>query len=446
MICRAVEESDLDAKSASNPLYINRLEVAITMALLVQKFGGSSLGTLERIKHVAAKIYHAKKEGHQIVVVVSAMQGETDRLIQLANGLTNEPSPREYDLLVSTGEQVSMSLLAIALNSMGCSARSYTGAQIGIETDQVHTKARILNVKTELILRELAEGHVVIVAGFQGVNSRGDTTTLGRGGSDTTGVAIAAALNADECQIYTDVEGVFTTDPRIIPNACLLSQISFEEMLEMASLGAKVLQMRSVELASKHNLPVRVLSTFSHHPGTLVTFEDKIMQKRLVSGIAFSREEAIITLNGVPNRPGIEGHILGLVSDANIEIDMIAQNATDKETNDLTFTLHRKDYPNTLKIIQQIAQELPIASVKSNTKVAKLSLVGIGMRSHSGVASKMFQALGQAGINISMITTSEIKISVIIEEESLEKGVHAVHTAFELDKQPSQQKQMFMEV
>ncbi len=415
------------------------------MALLVQKFGGSSLGTLERIKHVAAKICHAKQEGHQIVVVVSAMQGETDRLIQLANTLTDEPNPREYDVLIATGEQVSMSLLAIALNSMGCSARSYTGSQVGIETDQVHTKARILNVRTALISKELAEGHVVIVAGFQGINSQGDTTTLGRGGSDTTGVAIAAALNADECQIYTDVEGVFTTDPRIIPQARLLSQISFEEMLEMASLGAKVLQMRSVELASKHNLPVRVLSTFSHHPGTLVTFEDKIMQKRLVSGVAFSREEAIITLNGVPNRPGIEGYILGLVSDAHIEIDMIAQNATDKETNDLTFTLHRKDYPNTLKIIQKIADELPIASIKSNTKVAKLSLVGIGMRSHPGVASKMFQALGQAGINISMITTSEIKISVIIEEESLEHGVHAVHTAFELDKQPSEQKQMFME-
>jgi len=415
------------------------------MALLVQKFGGSSLGTLERIKHVAAKIIQAKEKGHQIIVVVSAMQGDTDRLIQLANTLTDEPDPREYDVLVATGEQVSMSLLAITLNSMGCPARSYTGAQIGIETDQVHTKARITHVRTALILKELANGYIIIVAGFQGTTVQGDTTTLGRGGSDTTAVAIAAAINADECQIYTDVEGVYTTDPRVIPQACLLSHISFEEMLEMASLGAKVLQMRSVELASKHNLPLRVLSTFSHHPGTLVTFEDKIMQRRLVSGIAFSREEAIITLNGVPNRPGIEGQILGLVSDANIEIDMIAQNATDKETNDFTFTLHRKDHPKTLKIIQQLAAQLSIASVKSNTQVAKLSLVGIGMRSHSGVASKMFQALGEAGINIQMITTSEIKISVVIDETNLDCGIQAVHTAFELDKQPLEQEKMQME-
>ena len=415
------------------------------MGLLVQKFGGSSLGTLERIKHVATKIIQAKQKGHEIIVVVSAMQGDTDRLIQLANTLTDEPDPREYDVLVATGEQVSMSLLAITLNAMGCPARSYTGAQIGIETDQVHTKARITHVRTALILKELANGYIIIVAGFQGVTLKGDTTTLGRGGSDTTAVAIAAAINADECQIYTDVEGVYTTDPRVIPEACLLSHISFEEMLEMASLGAKVLQMRSVELASKHNLPLRVLSTFSHHPGTLVTFEDKIMQRRLVSGIAFSREEAIITLNGVPNRPGIEGQILGLVSDANIEIDMIAQNATDKESNDFTFTLHRKDHPKTLKIIQQLAAQLSIASVKSNTQVAKLSLVGIGMRSHSGVASKMFQALGEAGINIQMITTSEIKISVVIDETNLDCGIQAVHTAFELDKQPLEQEKMQME-
>ncbi len=414
------------------------------MALLVQKYGGSSLGTLERIKHVAGKILTAKQQGHQVVVVVSAMQGETDRLIQLCNNLTTDPNPREYDILVATGEQVSMSLLAIALNAKECPARSYTGPQIGVQTDSVHTQARILNVKTETILNDLAEGYVVIIAGFQGVNERGDTTTLGRGGSDTTAVAIAAALNAEECQIYTDVEGVFTTDPRVVPHASLLPQISFEEMLEMASLGAKVLQMRSVELACKHNLPIRVLSTFSNHPGTLVTFEDKIMQRRLVSGIAFSREEAIIAINGVPNRAGIEGQILGLVSDANIEIDMIAQNATDKDSNDFTFTLHRKDFPKTLKIVQQFAEELG-ASVKSNTKVAKLSLVGIGMRSHSGVASKMFQALGGEGINIQMITTSEIKISVVIDEESLERGVHAVHTAFELDKIPSEKKHSLME-
>lgn len=414
------------------------------MALLVQKFGGSSLGTLERIKHVAGKIQLAKQQGHQIVVVVSAMQGETDRLIQLCNSLSTDPDPREYDVLVSTGEQVSMSLLAIALNEKQCPARSYTGPQIGIQTDSIHTQARITEVKTETILAELAEGYVVVIAGFQGVNARGDITTLGRGGSDTTAVAIAAALNAEECQIYTDVEGVFTTDPRVEPAASLLPQISFEEMLEMASLGAKVLQMRSVELACKHNLPIRVLSTFSNHPGTLVTFEDKIMQRRLVSGIAFSREEAIIALNGVPNRAGIEGQILGLVSDANIEIDMIAQNATNKESNDFTFTLHRKDFPKTLKVIQQLADELG-ATVNSNTKVAKLSLVGIGMRSHSGVASKMFKTLGDEGINIQMITTSEIKISVVIDEERLEQAVHAVHTAFELDKLPNEKKYALME-
>jgi aspartate kinase len=338
-----------------------------------------------------------------------------------------------------------MSLLAIALHAKDCPARSYTGPQIGIQTDAIHTKARILDVKTDRIFEDLAAGYVVIIAGFQGVNAYGDTTTLGRGGSDTTAVAIAAALHAEECQIYTDVEGVFTTDPRIIPQASLLPQISFEEMLEMASLGAKVLQMRSVELASKHNLPIRVLSTFSHHPGTMVTFEDKIMQRRLVSGIAFSREEAIIALNGVPTQAGIEGQILGLISDAHIEIDMIAQNAADKETNDFTFTLHRKDHPKALKIIQQLADELGIASVKSNTKVAKLSLIGIGMRSHSGVASKMFQALGNAAINIKMITTSEIKISVVIDEESLERGIQAVHTAFELDKLPSEKKRSLME-
>lgn len=417
------------------------------MALIVQKYGGSSVGTLERIKHVAAKVIQAKQQGNDVVVVVSAMQGETDRLIQLAQTLTSEPHPREYDVLVSTGEQVSMSLLAMALNSRDCPARSYTGPQIGIITDQTHTKARIVDVKTDLIQKDLSDGFVIVVAGFQGINSRGDITTLGRGGSDTTAVALAAALNANECQIFTDVDGVFTTDPRLIPEASLLSHISFEEMLEMASLGAKVLQMRSVELASKHNLPIRVLSTFSNNnTGTLVTFEEKIMQKRLVSGIAFSREEAIFAINGVPNRPGIEGYILGLVSDANIEIDMIAQNAANKDTADFTFTQHRKDYPKTLNIIERLANELGAMSVKSNPKVAKLSLVGVGMRSHTGVASKMFQALGNKGINIQMITTSEIKISVVIDEDHLEQGVRAVHEAFELDKLTTEKQRAFMEI
>jgi len=407
------------------------------MALLVQKYGGSSVGTLDRIRHVASKVIKAKEAGHDVVVVVSAMQGETDRLIQLAHALIDSPNSREYDALVATGEQVSMSLLAMALNAENCPSLSLTGYQAGIMTDPIHTKARILDVKTDRIQQELTQGKVVIVAGFQGINTLGDITTLGRGGSDTTAVALAIALKANECQIYTDVEGVYTTDPRMIAEAQLLPAISFEEMLEMASLGAKVLQMRSVELANKHNMPIRVLSTFSDAPGTLVTFEEKIMEKRLVSGIAFSREEALIAINGVPSRAGIEGQILGLVSDANIEIDMIAQNATDKDTSDFTFTLSRKDYPQTLKIIEQLAADLSAVSVKSNAKVAKLSLVGIGMRSHTGVASKMFQALGNAGVNIQMITTSEIKISVVISEDCLDKGVRAVHDAFELHKTPS---------
>lgn len=417
------------------------------MALIVQKFGGSSVGTLERIKHVASRVIQSKQEGHDIVVVVSAMQGETDRLIQLMHTLHSDPEPREYDMLVSTGEQISMALLAIALNAKGCPARSFTGSQVGIITDKYHTKARIIDVKTDIIHKELAEGYVVVVAGFQGKNERGDVTTLGRGGSDTTAVALAAALKANECQIYTDVDGVYTTDPRMIPEASLLSHISFEEMLEMASLGAKVLQMRSVELASKHNMPIRVLSTFSNNNiGTLVTFEENIMQKRLVSGIAFSREEAIIAINGVPNKAGIEGYILGQISDANIEIDMIAQNATNKATTDFTFTQHRKDYSKTLSIMQRLGTELGAISVKTNPKVAKLSLIGIGMRSHTGVASKMFKALGDAGINIQMITTSEIKISVIIDEDCLEKGVKVIHDAFELDKLSEEKQRVFTEL
>jgi aspartate kinase len=417
------------------------------MTLLVQKFGGTSLGTLERIQNVAKKIVHAKAAGHHVVVVVSAMSGETDRLISMAQELSTEPSPREYDMLVATGEQVSMSLLAIALEQLNCPARSYTGPQAGIVTDTVHTKARILDVKTDILRRDLENGFVVIVAGFQGATKQGDITTLGRGGSDTTAVAIAAALQADECQIYTDVDGVYTTDPRVVPEARLIPLISFEEMLEMASLGAKVLQMRSVELASKHNMPIRVLSTFTDGGGTLVTFEEQIMQKRLVSGLAFSREEAIIALSGIPNRAGIEGEILTLVSKANIEIDMIAQNATNPIHTDFTFTVQRKDYPKALKLMQELASTLgDDATVKSNAKVAKLSLVGLGMRSHTGVASTMFRALGDININIQMITTSEIKISVIIDEDYLDRGVKAVHEAFELDKISSEKQHAFMEL
>ena len=406
------------------------------MALLVQKYGGTSLGTLDRIQHVAKKIIAAKGQGHQVVVVVSAMYGETDRLVRLANALTHFPDPREYDVLVSTGEQVSMALLSIALNHHGCRSRSFTGAHVGIHTDTTHTKARIIDVKTDLIQRELANHHTVIVAGFQGINAQGDITTLGRGGSDTTAVAIAVALKADECQIYTDVDGVYTTDPHLLQEARLLPQISFEEMLEMASLGSKVLQMRSVELADRHNMPIRVLSSFSDNPGTLVTFEDNIMEKRLVSGIAFSREEAIISISGVPRQVGIEGRILSEISAANIEIDMIAQNITAQDTVDFTFTVQRREFARALSVIEGLAHELGAISVKTNAKVAKLSLVGIGMRSQPGVATTMFQSLGKAGIHIQMITTSEIKISVIMNETHLEQGVRAVHQAFELDKVP----------
>lgn len=404
------------------------------MALIVQKYGGSSVGNLDRIHHVAQKVIQAKSEGNDVVVVVSAMYGETDRLIQLANALTQQHDPREYDVLISSGEQVSMALLSMALNAKNYPARSYTGHQVGICTDNIHTKARIMEVKTDLIRRELNQGRIVVVAGFQGVTQQGDITTLGRGGSDTTAVAIAAALKADECQIYTDVDGVYTTDPHLIPEARLIPFISFEEMLEMSSLGAKVLQMRSVELASKHNMPIRVLSTFSDGVGTLVTFEDKIMQKRLVSGIAFSREEAIISMCGVPRQIGVEGRILDKFTQANIEIDMIAQNATGQDTVDFTFTIQRREYTKTLKLIEEMASLLGSVSIKSSAKVAKVSLVGIGMRSHTGVASTMFKTLGDVGINIQMITTSEIKISVVMDEIHLEPSVKALHKAFELDK------------
>lgn len=409
------------------------------MTLIIQKFGGSSVGTLDRINHVAGKIMAAKEQGHDVVVVVSAMYGETDRLIRLAHALTHQPDPREYDMLISTGEQVSMALLSIALNANNCTSRSFTGHQIGIITDNVHTKARILDVKTDVIQRELALGRVVIVAGFQGVNESNDITTLGRGGSDTTAVALAVALEANECQIYTDVDGVYTTDPHLLSGARLLPEISFEEMLEMSSLGAKVLQIRSVELASKYNMPIRVLSTFADGPGTLVTSEEKLMQKkRLVSGIAFSREEAIISLSGIPRQLGTEGRIVDKISQEHIEIDMIAQNATAQDTVDFTFTVQRREFTKALQVVEELAKELGGSiEIKTNAKVAKLSLVGIGMRSHAGVASTMFKALGDAAINIQMITTSEIKISVVVDETQLEAGVRAVHTAFDLDKQPS---------
>ena len=408
------------------------------MGLIVQKYGGTSVGNTERIENVANKVIDWRGRGHQVVVVVSAMSGETDRLIGLAKNITSRPSPRELDVLLATGEQVTIALLCIALEKRGCPARSYTGGQARILTDNAHNKARIQNIKADSIRADLDAGRVVVVAGFQGVDEDGNITTLGRGGSDTTGVALAAALKADECQIYTDVDGVYTTDPRVVPEARRLDRITFEEMLEMASLGSKVLQIRSVEFAGKHNVPLRVLSSFQEGPGTLITFEEaneaKQMENVLISGIAFNRDEAKLTVQGVPDRPGIAFSILGSVSAANIEVDMIIQNIGRDGTTDFTFTVHRNDYERTLEILNEQATRLGAREVSGDGKIAKLSLVGIGMRSHAGVASKMFEALAREGINIRMISTSEIKISVVIDEKYLELGVRALHEAFGLEK------------
>ena len=408
------------------------------MGLIVQKYGGTSVGNTERIENVANKVIDWRERGHQVVVVVSAMSGETDRLIGLAKNITSRPSPRELDVLLATGEQVTIALLCIALEKRGCPARSYTGGQARILTDNAHNKARIQDIKADSIRADLDAGRVVVVAGFQGVDEDGNITTLGRGGSDTTGVALAAALKADECQIYTDVDGVYTTDPRVVPEARRLDRITFEEMLEMASLGSKVLQIRSVEFAGKHNVPLRVLSSFQEGPGTLITFEEaneaKQMENVLISGIAFNRDEAKLTVQGVPDRPGIAFSILGSVSAANIEVDMIIQNIGRDGTTDFTFTVHRNDYERTLEILNEQAIRLGAREVSGDGKIAKLSLVGIGMRSHAGVASKMFEALAREGINIRMISTSEIKISVVIDEKYLELGVRALHEAFGLEK------------
>ena len=408
------------------------------MAIIVQKYGGTSVGNLERIENVAEKVIGWRERGHHMVVVVSAMSGETDRLIGLAKGITPRPNPRELDVLMATGEQVTIALLCIALEKRGCPARSYTGGQVRIITDNAFNKARIEDVESAAMRADLEAGRIVVVAGFQGVDEDGNITTLGRGGSDTTGVALAAALKADECQIYTDVDGVYTTDPRVVPEARRLDRITFEEMLEMASLGSKVLQIRSVEFAGKHNVPLRVLSTFQEGPGTLITFEEAFeaepMEKALISGIAFNRDEAKLTVLGVPDRPGIAFSILGPVSDANIEVDMIVQNVGRDGTTDFTFTVHRNDYERALEILRQHASQLGAREVSGDAKIAKLSLVGIGMRSHAGVASKMFQALAREGINIRMISTSEIKISVVVDEKYLELGVRALHEVFGLDK------------
>jgi aspartate kinase len=405
------------------------------MALLVQKFGGTSVGTTERIKAVAEKVARFRSEGHDVVGVVSAMSGETNRLIGLANEIMEEPTPREMDVLVSTGEQVTIALLSMALQNRGCPARSYTGSQVRILTDSSHTKARIKQIDEQRMREDLDAGRVVVVAGFQGIDDAGNITTLGRGGSDTTAVALAAALKADECQIYTDVDGVYTTDPRVVDSARRLERITFEEMIEMASLGSKVLQIRAVEFAGKYNVPLRVLSSFTEGEGTLITLEDEnVMEQPVVSGIAFNRDEAKVTIAGVPDTPGSALRILKPVSDADIEVDMIVQNVGADNRTDFTFTVHRNDFKRAQSILQQVADELGARQVTGDSKIAKVSIVGVGMRSHAGVATKMFAALSNEGINILMISTSEIKISVVIDEKYLELAVRALHSAFELDK------------
>ena len=406
------------------------------MALIVQKFGGTSVGSVERIEQVADKVKKFRDAGDDLVVVLSAMSGETNRLIDLAKAISGDqqPLPRELDVIVSTGEQVTIALLAMALNKRGVPAVSYTGSQVRILTDSAHTKARILQIDDQKIRTDLKAGRVVVVAGFQGVDEHGNITTLGRGGSDTTGVALAAALKADECQIYTDVDGVYTTDPRVVPVAQRLDKITFEEMLEMASLGSKVLQIRAVEFAGKYNVPLRVLHSFKEGPGTLITIdEEETMEQPIISGIAFNRDEAKLTIRGVPDTPGVAFKILGPISAANIEVDMIVQNVAHDNTTDFTFTVHRNDYQAAQTVLENTAREIGAREVVGDTKIAKVSIVGVGMRSHAGVASRMFESLAKESINIQMISTSEIKVSVVIEEKYLELAVRALHTAFELD-------------
>ena len=408
------------------------------MALVVQKFGGTSVGSIERIEAVAKKLIDCKNQGNDVVVVVSAMSGETDRLLKLAKSVDPFPNERELDVLLSTGEQVTIALLSMMLHKLGCPARSYTGAQVHILTDNAHNKARILDIDGDRVKQDLKAGRIVVVAGFQGVDEKGNITTLGRGGSDTTAVALAAALKADECQIFTDVDGVYTTDPRVVPEARRLDRITFEEMLEMASLGSKVLQIRSVEFAGKYNVRLRVLSSFVEGEGTLITYEEEGMEQALISGIAFNRDEAKLTVLGVPDQPGVAYRILGPIGEANIEIDMIIQNVGADGTTDFTFTVHRNDYEKALKILQNQANELGAREVLGDNKIVKISLVGVGMRSHSGIASTMFRALAEEGINIRMISTSEIKISVVVDEKYLELGVRALHSAFGLNQKPEE--------
>jgi aspartate kinase len=406
------------------------------MALIVQKYGGTSVGSPERIKNVAKRVARWKAQGHDVVVVVSAMSGETNRLIALAREIQSQPDPRELDVMVSTGEQVTIALLSMALIEIGLQARSYTGGQVRILTDNAYTKARILSIDEANMRADLKAGRVVVVAGFQGIDEAGNITTLGRGGSDTTGVALAAALKADECQIYTDVDGVYTTDPRIVPEARRLKTVTFEEMLEMASLGSKVLQIRSVEFAGKYKVRLRVLSSFEDEgEGTLITFEeDAKMEQAVISGIAFNRDEAKITVLGVPDRPGIAYQILGPVGEANIDVDMIVQNVGHDGLTDFSFTVHRNDYQKALKVLKPVVEHTKARGLQSGDKIAKVSVVGVGMRSHAGIASTMFRTLAEEGINIEMISTSEIKVSVVIDEKYTELAVRVLHKAFGLDQ------------
>ncbi len=406
------------------------------MALIVQKYGGTSVGNIDRIRNVAQRVAKYRAQGHQVVVVVSAMSGETNRLIALAKEMQAQPDPRELDVMISTGEQVTIALLSMALKDLGIKAKSYTGWQVPIRTDSAFTKARIESIPEENMRADLDDGHVIVVAGFQGIDGNGSITTLGRGGSDTTGVALAAALKADECQIYTDVDGVYTTDPRIVPEARRLKTITFEEMLEMASLGSKVLQIRSVEFAGKYKVKLRVLSSFEEEgDGTLITFEeDENMEQAIISGIAFNRDEAKITVLGVPDKPGIAYQILGPVADANVDVDMIVQNVGHENTTDFTFTVHRNDFSRAIDVCRKTASVIGAREVIGDDKIAKVSIVGVGMRSHVGIARKMFEALANDGINIQMISTSEIKISVVVEDKYMELAVRVLHQAFNLDK------------
>jgi aspartate kinase len=406
--------------------------------MYVYKFGGTSVGTVERIKAVAEKVKAVHDSGDQLVIVLSAMSGETNRLTDLAKQMQDNPVSREMDVLLSTGEQVTVALLSMALQELGCPACSYTGAQVRIETDSAHTKARIKRIDDARIHADLAAGKVVVVAGFQGMDEQGNITTLGRGGSDTTAVALAAALKANECHIYTDVDGVYTTDPRIEPKARRLDKITFEEMLEMASLGTKILQIRSVEFAGKYNVALRVLSSFAEGRGTLITYEESEVEQALISGIAFNKDEAKLTITGVPDIPGAAFKILGPIADANIEIDMIIQNVADDATTDFTFTVHRNDFVKAQEILTNICNNLEARAVTADDSIVKVSIVGVGMRSHAGIASKMFEVLGQEAINIRMISTSEIKISVVIDEKYLELAVRTLHKAFDLDKEPKE--------